>query len=135
MFRLERWSAGTLFGSWVVWWAALIGVTIGPGLLRATQVIRRPGTHGTASASFENSHLLFKVVDGTSPTGMWTFSTSFGAALAWMAIPPLALWLLWLMSRPRRTSLPSPAAPLIAEPDADIQAMHQRPNAERAPRT
>jgi len=129
MFRLERWSAAALFGTWVAWWAALIGVTIGPGLLRAIRVMRLPGTHGTASASFENSHLLFKVVDGAGPAGTWTFNTSFGTALAWIAVPPLVLWLLWIVSRPRRQSLAAPAASLIEAREPGQSAVQQRSNA------
>lgn len=131
MFRLQRWSAGALLGTWVAWWAALVGVTMGSGLLRAFRLARQPGNHGSFSASVDGGHLLFKVVDGAGATGTWTFGTSVGAALAWLAIPPLVLWVIWLISRPHRASVPAPDAPLISERGTPPASVQQRPNGER----
>jgi hypothetical protein len=104
MFGIQRWKAGTLLATWVAYWAALVGVTIGPGLLKAWQLTHAPGSHGNASASFDDGKLLFNVND-TAGVGSWSFHTSMAAAVAWIAIPPLALWVLWLVSRPRRDAL------------------------------
>jgi hypothetical protein len=107
MFRLERWKAGALLGTWAAYWAALVGVTIGPGLLAAWRLTRQSGSHGNMSASVDGSRLLLNVNDVGGAGGVWTFNTSITAALAWIAGPPLVLWLVWLVSRPRRQVPPS----------------------------
>ena len=134
MFRFARWSASALFGTWVAWWAALIGVTLGPGLVRAVRLARQPGNHGSFSASVDGGRLLFKVVDGAGPTGTWTLGTSVWTALAWIAVPPLALWVVWLISRPRRPGLSETHPPLIAEVGTPSPPVQQRANAERVER-
>lgn len=139
MFRLERWKAGALLGSWIVYWAALLGVTIGPGLLKAWRLTRQVGSHGSMSASIDGGKLLF-IVNDTGSAGVWSFSTSVATALAWIALPPLALWVLWLISRPRRDILqPSSEAPLALSRAAmplsgGVRAPLQRPAAEHAER-
>jgi hypothetical protein len=108
MFGLQRWKAGSLLATWIAYWVALVGVTIGPGLYKGWRLTRAPGSHGMVSASFDNGRLLFDVNDTAAAAGVWHFSTSLSTAIAWIAIPPLALWVLWLVSRPRRGVL-SPA--------------------------
>lgn len=120
MLGLQRWKPGTLLASWVAYWVALAGVTIGPGLLKAWRLARAPGSRGTMSASFDNGHLLFDVHDAGSKAGVWSFDTSMWAAIAWIAIPPLALWVLWLVSRPRREALAPAADPAL--PAARVEA-------------
>ena len=115
MFGLQRWKAGTLLATWIAYWAVLVGVTVGPGLLRAFRLTRAPGSHGTVSASFDNGQLLFSVNEATG-AGAWSFSTSVAAAVAWIAIPPLALWLLWVVSRPRRGGQRAADPPMLDAP-------------------
>lgn len=120
MFGLQRWKPGILLASWVAYWAVLIGITIGPGLLKAWRLTHAPGSHGAMSASFGSEQLLFNVNDAAAATA-WSFSTSVAAAVAWIAIPPLALWVLWLISRSRRDARPAVlrgADPLTRAPAA-----------------
>ena len=139
MFRLDRWKAGALLGTCVAYWVALVGVTIGPGLLKAWQLTRAAGSHGTMSASIDGEKLLF-IVNDTGTAGAWSFSTSVAAALAWIALPPLAIWVLWLISRPRRDTLPLRNAATLEMPRAAMPLPNgerdplQRPDAERAER-
>ena len=112
MFGLQRWKAGTLLAAWVAYWAALVGVTLGPGLVRAWRLTRTPGSHGTMSASFDNGRLLFNVNDALG-AGAWSFGTSVVAAVTWIAVPPLLLWTLWLMSRPRRAAHRGAPPPML----------------------
>ena len=136
MFRLERWTAGTLLGTWAAYWAALLGVTIGPGLLAAWRLTRGSGPHGTIVASIDGSEVLLKVNESVSATGAWSFSTSIAAALAWIALPPLALWLVWLISRPRRDAVPvadRAALPPDREPVFPAPSLTSPEFPERAP--
>jgi len=129
MLGLQRWKPGALLATWLAYWAALIGVSIGPGLLEAWRLTHAPGAHGKASASWDNGKLLFDVNDAAG-AGAWSFHTSMGAAIAWIAIPPLALWVLWLISRPRRDAhqagdrvmLPAPQPVATAAPGVPSRA-------------
>jgi len=115
MLGLQRWKPGTLLATWLAYWAVLFGVSIGPGLLAAWRLTHAPGSHGNASASFDNGKLLFDVNDAAG-AGAWSFHTSMAAAIAWIAIPPLALWVLWLVSRPRRDAQPAGDPALLDAP-------------------
>ena len=136
MLGLQRWKPRTLLATWVAYWAVLIGASIGSGLLKAWRLTRARGSHGTASASFDNGKLLFDVNDAAG-AGAWSFHTSVAAAVAWITIPPLALWVLWLVSRPRRdvhraedpAMLPAPH-PVVGAPAA-LSSRHDSERVER----
>jgi hypothetical protein len=136
MFGLQRWKAGTLLATWVAYWAALVGVTIGSGLLKAWRLTRAPGSHGTMSASYDNGKLLFNVNEAAG-AGAWSFNTSVAAAVAWIAIPPLALWVLWLVSRPRRDALHAGNPAMLHAPQpvvtssAEVSSRHVSERVER----
>lgn len=133
MFGLERWKAGGLLGTWVAYWVALVGATIGPGIIAAWRLTHRPGSRGSVSASVDNARLLIDVKDASITSGVWHFDASIAIVLAWIAIPPLALWLLWLVSRPRRHAPPPPDAAMLGGP-SDEPSMRARSSAERVER-
>jgi hypothetical protein len=130
MFRMERWTAGTLFRSWVAYWVGLVAVSIGPGILRAMNLMRQKGDHGRMSASVDGARFIFEVHD-TTAGGAWAFSSSIGTVLAWVAIPPLALWLVWLLSRPRRDALAHRASDELQAPSPDVPMTQRAPQPER----
>ena len=132
MFTLERWKVGGLLGAWCAYWAALVGVTIGPGLLTAWRLTHGRGSHGRITASVDSGRLLLDVNQAVAAGGRWTFSTSLTTALLWTAVPPLALWVLWLVSRPRR-SLPPQTDDLLPAPGAAPMTPGRTP-AERVDR-
>jgi hypothetical protein len=67
-----------------------------PAVWRATHL---PDGHGSISAGFDNGALTFTVIeDGVKTLAR---SVSFGTAMMWMILPPLALWLVWLAVRQR----------------------------------
>ena len=131
MFGLRRWKAGTLLATWVAYWTGLVGISLGPGLVKAWRLTRAPGSHGTVSASFDGGKLLFNVNDAVG-AGAWSFGTSMAAAVAWIAIPPLALWVLWLMSRPRRDAHVA-AAPAMLDAARRAMPLQVRAPAPRVP--
>jgi len=135
MFRLERWTAGTLLGTWAAYWAVLLGVSVGPGLLAAWRLTRAPGSHGKMIASIDNGRVLLQVNDALAAAGTWTFSTSITAAVAWIALPPLAVWVLWLISRPRREALPAARDPMLHAPGFAPRVEPERAQPEHVERS
>lgn len=136
MLRLSRWTAGTLLGTWAAYWAMLIGVSLGPGLLAAWRLTRGQGSHGKMIASLDNGHLLLQVHDAAGAMAPWTFNTSITSALAWIALPPLALWVVWLVSRPRRDALLAPHDPMLNARGGEALDMPERtPAADVRPQT
>jgi len=137
MLGLQRWKAGSLLAAWVAYWAALVSVSIGPGLLKAWRLARAPGSRGSMSASFDDGRLLLGVHDAGGAAGVWSFNTSMLTAIAWIAIPPLVLWVLWLVSRPRRGERYVADDPMLAAPPPELPmrgATSARTGAERVER-
>jgi hypothetical protein len=96
LFSLSRWRSGHLFLSWVVYWVALLAVTLGPAV---PPILRATASHakGEVSGSFSDSVLSLIVKENGRVT--WSGSTHVLTAALWLAVPPLILWAIWLMSR------------------------------------
>jgi len=93
---LSRWRAKHLLVTWIVYWVALIVVSLHSALAAATRALNAPKGHGSIGASVDNGNVILKVsTDGHT----WTGSTSFTTMVLWFAGPPLLLWLLWLVTR------------------------------------
>ena len=98
MSFLSRWRPYQLLLAWTAYWVLLLVAALGPALpaiLRATQ---GQGNHGEINASFSDTVMSFTVKEMGQVT--WTGSVHLLTAALWIAIPPLALWLLWLKERP-----------------------------------
>jgi hypothetical protein len=95
----RRWRLRSLFASWIVYWILLVIVKLGPPV-RAFWRATHGSQHGTASVnlSFGNWNFL---LDIKSPTGNWSGSAHLLAIAAWLAVPPLLLWLIWVTQQPR----------------------------------
>ena len=88
---LRRWSHRELLGSWVAYWIGLLAVIAAPAFLEWWRLQRSDG-RGTVSV----------VVD----------AGAVEMAL-WIAGPPLLVFALWLLARPRsggRAAAPAPPA-------------------------
>jgi hypothetical protein len=95
--RMRAWH---LLVGWGVYWTALVVVGLGPGLLAAWRVTDPQG-HGAINGSMGDGVLRLTVSDATST--LWTGAASVATLMLWIAGPPLVLWLVWLLSRPRST--------------------------------
>jgi hypothetical protein len=102
----RRWKPGQLLASWGVYWAGLIGVGLGPAIAAGLRATRVPAGGGSIEAKFDNGTLNFVVME----EGVKTFAASlpFSTAMLWVVVPPLLLWLAWLIVRrtpdnPQRT--------------------------------
>jgi hypothetical protein len=76
--RFRQWRARQLFGSWVIYWVALLAVVARKPLLEYWRIARSPTGHGTVSYSYSGSMLSMAL---------------------WIAGPPLALFVVWVATR------------------------------------
>jgi hypothetical protein len=98
LFSLAGWRPRHLFLSWLAYWLLLLLVALGPAIpaiWRAT----RDGAHGEVSAGVNDGILSLTVK--LAGTTTWSGSISLLSAALWFAIPPLVLWVLWVVTRPR----------------------------------
>jgi hypothetical protein len=96
----RRWRLRALFTSWIVYWILLVIVKLGPAaraIWRATHAGGPPDV-STVALNFSNFNFVLKV---TSPGMNWSGSASLLAIAAWIAVPPLLLWLIWVTQQPR----------------------------------
>jgi hypothetical protein len=93
---LRRWQAKHLLLAWVVYWVALVAISLRSALAAATRALNAPNGHGSIGASVDNGNFILKV---TTDGQTWSGSTSLTSMALWFAGPPLLLWLLWLVTR------------------------------------
>jgi hypothetical protein len=109
-FSLSRWRAKHLLGAWVLYWIVLVLVKLGSGLLAASRVLSAPKGHGRIDVSMNDGVLTANILGDAVH---WTGSASFMSIVLWLSVPPLLLWLLWLVTR----RAPAPAR----EPERDYR--------------
>lgn len=96
---LRRMRPGALLASWVGYWS-ILGITTLSRPIAIAWSITRPDAKGSISAGFVNTMLNVKMEAGgatvySSEVSLWTLAL-------WIAGPPLALWLVWVLTRPSR---------------------------------
>jgi hypothetical protein len=91
---VSRWRPRHLILSWLAWWAALAGVSLGPLILAVVKASDAPDGHSSMSAGFSNLVLNASVVVDGATT--YAGSAHLVAIALWIAVPPLALWAGWL---------------------------------------
>ena len=125
---LRRWKPGQLLLGWAAYWAGLVGVTLSPAIGATWRATHLPEGHGSVSASFGNATLSYTVIEDGVKT--WVGTTSMTTALLWVVLPPLLLWLVWLIVRRRPDSglrsvaSASPAAGALPEGSAPAEEWH-----------
>ena len=101
MSFLSRWRPYQLLLAWTAYWILLLAVTLGPALPAILRATRATGNRGEISASVSDT-ISLTVKEMGQVT--WTGSVHFLTAALWVALPPLALWILWLRARSRPTA-------------------------------
>jgi hypothetical protein len=99
-FSPRNWGTKQLLLSWCAYWLVLGVATLKPAFAILSRVTGASG-HGNASVSFSDG-LLKLAVDNTSDGSTWTGAIHFTSLVLWLFGPPLLLWVLWVVSRPRR---------------------------------
>jgi hypothetical protein len=122
--RLRDWQPRQLLTAWIVYWIGLVVVGIGSALPIMWRMTR-PDAKGSANVSFGDAGFLATISEGAKVT--WQASVSLTTLSFLVAIPPLVLWLLWLMSQ--RGRLPTPGS--LPEGSVDPIATRAREREER----
>ena len=114
-FSLRRWRPRHLLLSWLAYWIALVAVRLGDALVALSHVLALPEGRGSFSLSYDDAFRM-NVVD--SGRAVWSGSASLGELALWVAGPPLLLFALWLLARPRRgeATATEPTRAAIGEP-------------------
>ena len=97
MSFLSRWRPYQLLLAWSAYWVVLLAATLGPAFPAILRATGAEGNHGEINASFSNTVVSFTVKEMGRVT--WSGSVHFLTAALWIALPPLALWVLWLRAR------------------------------------
>jgi hypothetical protein len=127
---LRRWKPGQLLLGWATYWVGLIGATMSPAIAASWRATRLPEGHGSINAGFDNGTIQYTVVED----GVKSFvaSTSFTTALLWLVVPPLLLWVAWLIVRESPDSpsaLPGRGAGALPEGSGPAAEWRQRSDA------
>jgi hypothetical protein len=94
----SRWRPTHLLLAWCLYWAALIAVRLGPAIMAAWRMSQRD-THGSANASVTDGIIRANISESGHAT--WSGSISFTHLVLLVAIPPLVLWIVWLLGTSR----------------------------------
>ena len=101
MSFLARWRPYQLLLAWTAYWVLLLAATLGPALPAILRATSGKGNHGEINASFGDAGFSLAVKEMDRVT--WSGSIHLLPAALWVALPPLALWILWLRARSRPT--------------------------------
>ncbi|MDB4914899.1 MAG: hypothetical protein JWM95_2543 [Gemmatimonadetes bacterium] len=123
--RLRNLRPAHLLAAWTAYWIALVGVTVGPAIVKIWQVTRDTRPQSSVSAGFGDGNLNLQVLKGTAT--VWAGSASMSTVALFIAVPPLLLWIAWLAARPRGTHTPEPR--LLSEQRDVRPAPHRHPDA------
>jgi len=112
---LRRWRPRHLLLSWLAYWIALVAVRLGDAILALRRVTALPEGRGSFSISYDDAFRMTVVDSGRT---VWSGSASLGELALWVAGPPLVLFVLWLLARPRRgdATTAAPTREALGEP-------------------
>jgi hypothetical protein len=99
-FSLRSWKPGHLLLGWATYWVGLAATTLSPAIRATWRATHLPDGHGSINAGFGNTTLSYSVIENGAKT--LEMSAPLSTLLFWIAVPPLALWLVWLVMRARR---------------------------------
>ena len=145
MLAVRRWRSSHLLLAWATYWLLLVAVTLGHAIAAAWRASQSAPGHASIDAGFNDALVHLRVVQDGATT--WSGAATLGEIAFWMAVPPLLMWLVWLMSRPRANhvaAVPTDEAasriadgerPALGAPDEGWPGTAARREAERVRRT
>jgi hypothetical protein len=98
-FSLRRWRPRHLLAAWAAYWATLGMVVLRTPVMTAWRLTHLPEGHSSISAGLTNA--VLNVTMSEDGATVWAGSVHLGTLALWLAVPPLVLWLVWLLLLPR----------------------------------
>jgi hypothetical protein len=96
---LRRWKARHLVAAWAAYWVGLALVKLSDPSRIAWRLTRLPDNHGTISASYDNG--VLKILMSQDGSTLYSSAASLATLALWVVGPPIVLFVVWLMIRPR----------------------------------
>jgi hypothetical protein len=124
-FSLRHWRPRHLFAAWVTYWIGLLIALVAPAISAGWKVTR-PDAHGSVNVGFSDGIINATIIDASNT--LWHGSIAFSTFVLWAALPPLALWIVWMLLASRtnnaeRERLPESEMrrePLLSEPGTTV---------------
>lgn len=98
----RRWRWRHLFSAWLAYWAGLVVVVLWEPLTVARRLARLPDNQASIAVEFKNT--VFSAVFAERGVTVWSGTATLLEIVLWIAGPPLLLWVIWAMSRPKARS-------------------------------
>jgi hypothetical protein len=93
------WRPRNLLLAWCGYWAVLLVITLGRAIVTVKHLVGDPNSHGSAGISFGDGRFVAHITQGGQ--SVWTGSVSVLTLAMLVAVPPLLLWLMWLVGTSR----------------------------------
>jgi hypothetical protein len=98
-FRRAWWRPRNLLLAWCAYWLTLIVVGLGPAIAVGWRMSHDPQSHGDASIKVGNGIVSATIFEAGRSS--WAGSISLLTLALLVAVPPLLLWLVWLVGTSR----------------------------------
>jgi hypothetical protein len=117
------WRPRNLFYAWCAYWLALVVVTLSPAIAAGWRFSRQQQAHGDAGLSLNDGVIAAHIAEAGHT--LWSGSISVLSLVLLVAIPPLVLWLIWLVGA-SRTNNAGQSAPDRSESERKLHAANYR---------
>jgi hypothetical protein len=102
------WRPRNLIYAWCAYWLVLVAVKLSPAIAAVRHLSQQQHVHGDAGVSVNNGVISARIAEAGQPT--WTGSISIMSLVLLVAVPPLVLWLIWLVGASRTNNAGNTAA-------------------------
>ena len=123
-FSLRHWGPRQLLLSWGAYWIALGLTTLRPALALLAR-LGRAGAHGQASAGWGDGLVTLTITNGDGSA--WAGAIRLSSLVLWLFGPPLLLWIVWAVTRPRRDGATSDEVAAGRSGVAPARALYESP--------
>jgi hypothetical protein len=107
-FHRAWWRPRNLLLAWCAYWVTLVVVGLGPAIAVGWRLSHDPESHGNAAIKFGNG--IVNATISEPGRSSWGGSISVLTLALLVAIPPLLLWLVWLVGTSRTNNAGRDAA-------------------------
>jgi hypothetical protein len=115
LFSLSKWRLSHLLFSWAAYWIALIVIKLGPAIAAARVATQSPGNN-TSSVNLNwgtEAGITASVIHHGDT--LWAGATTLPAVIGWAVLPPLVLWVVWLLVSSAQRARERQATELLSE--------------------